>query len=117
MNLSRVSIVAFLIGPALYAQGVRGVTRRTPTVVYGQHAAQFFAAGGVPLNAPTNAAAIPGAPNQNLAGRPASVPANTLAARPTPQPRPGQPAQPAGLQPGRQPATAAPAGQQVPKNR
>lgn len=44
------------------AQGIRGVTRRTPTVVYGQNASQFFAAGGVPLNAPTNVGAIPGSP-------------------------------------------------------
>lgn len=117
MNSSRVLIVAFLIGPALYAQGVRGVTRRTPTVVYGQHAAQFFAAGGVPLNTPTNITAIPGSPNQNVVGRPASVPANALAARPMSQPRPGQPVQPTGLQPGRQPVAAAPGGQTVPKNR
>ena len=44
------------------AQGIRGVTRRTPTVVYGQGASQFFAAGGVPLNAPTNVGGIPGSP-------------------------------------------------------
>jgi hypothetical protein len=44
------------------AQGIRGVTRRTPTVVHGQNASQFFAAGGVPLNAPTNVGGIPGSP-------------------------------------------------------
>ncbi len=117
MNSSRVLILAFLIAPALYAQGVGGVTRRTPMVVHGQRAAQFFAAGGVPLNAPTNVTTIPGSPNQNLVGRPAPVPANTLAARPMSQPRPGQPAQAAGLQPGRQPVATTPAGQTVPKNR
>jgi hypothetical protein len=37
------------------AQGIRGVTRRTPTVIQGQMASQFFAAGGVPLN-PVNPA-------------------------------------------------------------
>jgi len=43
------------------AQGIRGVTRRTPTVVQGQMASQFVAAGGVPLN-PVNPAlaTVPG---------------------------------------------------------
>jgi len=44
-----------------WAQGIRGVTRRTPNLVAGQTASQFFAAGGLPLN-PVNPAlaTVPG---------------------------------------------------------
>ena len=51
-----------------WAQGIRGVTRRTPTVIQGQTASQFFAAGGLPLN-PVNPALanVPGA-SQNGGG-------------------------------------------------
>ena len=63
-------------------QGIRGVTRRMPTVVPGQTASQFFAAGGVPLN-PVNPAlaTIPGAPqggggvgNRGFASAPVQTP-------------------------------------------
>ena len=66
------------------AQGIRGVTRRTPTVVQGQMASQFFAAGGVPLN-PVNPAlaTAPGAsPNSALGNR-------GVAAMPAPMVRAG----------------------------
>lgn len=66
------------------AQGIRGVTRRTPTVIHGQTASQFFAAGGVPLNSVNPALAIvPGA-------SPNSAPANRgIASMPAPMIRPG----------------------------
>lgn len=50
-----------MVGAAM-AQGIRGVTRRSPTLVPGQMASQFFAAGGLTLN-PVNPAlaTIPGA--------------------------------------------------------
>jgi hypothetical protein len=72
------------------AQGIRGVTRRTPTVVYGQNASQFFAAGGVPLNAPTNVGSIPGSPQ----GAPGAGLAQQ--GRPLPQGIAMQPGYPAG---------------------
>lgn len=105
MNAMRVVLLMLVAVPVIHAQGIRGVTRRTPTVVYGQQPAQFFAAGGLPLNAPTNIAAIPGSPNQRLAGQPAAIPANTLAARPLQQPKNNQPA---GVRPVAQPAASRP---------
>jgi hypothetical protein len=101
MNAIRVLALAALLAPVIHAQGIRGVTRRTPTVVHGQTAAQFFAAGGVPLNTPTNVTTIPGAPNQAVAGRTVTVPANSLAARPPVRPQYGQQQ---GVQPRPQPA-------------
>ena len=60
--LLRIALTLAALALKSEAQGIRGVTRRTPTVVYGQNASQFFAAGGVPLNAPTNVGGIPGSP-------------------------------------------------------
>jgi len=62
MNPPLIAIVCLFAASTASAQGIRGVTRRTPTVVYGQNASQFFAAGGLPLN-PVNPALanVPGA--------------------------------------------------------
>ena len=66
------------------AQGIRGVTRRTPTVIQGQMASQFFAAGGVPLN-PVNPAlaTVPGASPNSAQGN------RGVAAMHVPMVRPG----------------------------
>lgn len=106
MNMSPTLIAfvcLFAVSPAL-AQGIRGVTRRTPTVVYGQNASQFFAAGGLPLN-PVNPALanVPGASQNGAMGgrgfvaspvpvaRPGVVPGTTLSpvGRPAPVAVPG----------------------------
>ena len=76
--------LSFCATSVALAQGIRGVTRRTPTVVQGQVASQFFAAGGVPLN-PVNPAlaTVPGA-SQN------SAPGNRgIATMAVPMARPG----------------------------
>ena len=67
------------------AQGIRGVTRRTPTLVPGQAASQFFAAGGLTLN-PVNPALanVPGAAPGSAAG------GRGLVGLPVPVVRPGQ---------------------------
>ena len=68
------------------AQGIRGVTRRTPTVIHGQTASQFFAAGGVPLNPVNPALAIVPGASQN------GAPANRgVASMPVPMVRSGVP--------------------------
>jgi hypothetical protein len=61
--------VMFWAASTASAQGIRGVTRRTPTVVQGQVASQFFAAGGLPLN-PVNPglATLPGSPQSGAMG-------------------------------------------------
>ena len=66
------------------AQGIRGVTRRTPTVIHGQTASQFFAAGGVTLNPVNPALAIVPGGSQN------GAPANRgIVSMPVPMVRPG----------------------------
>lgn len=77
------------------AQGIRGVTRRMPTVVPGQTASQFFAAGGLPLN-PVNPAlaTIPGAPQNAGAGGRGFVAAPMPAIRPVTLPMTQQPQRP-----------------------
>lgn len=96
MNWIRIVLVAAFCVSAGQAAGIRGVTRRTPTVVYGQTASQFFAAGGLPLNAPTNVGTIPGSPANGggaLAGRPGTgAAAPNAAGRPQPPGLPGTPA-------------------------
>lgn len=78
------------------AQGIRGVTRRMPTVVPGQTASQFFAAGGLPLN-PANPAlaTIPGAPQNTGAGNRGFVSAPMPAIRPNTSPNAQQTQRPA----------------------
>lgn len=62
MRRNLMTVFCLFVASTAFAQGIRGVTRRTPTVVYGQNASQFFAAGGLPLN-PVNPglANVPGA--------------------------------------------------------
>lgn len=54
--------LTLIVANSGWAQGIRGVTRRTPNLMAGQTASQFFAAGGLPLN-PVNPAlaTMPGA--------------------------------------------------------
>lgn len=77
-------VLSLFVASTALAQGIRGVTRRTPTVVYGQNASQFFAAGGLPLN-PVNPALanVPGA-SQNGA-----MSARGFVSTPVPSVRPG----------------------------
>jgi hypothetical protein len=83
-----------LISCSALGQGIRGVTRRTPTVVYQQPPAQFFAAGGLRLVAPTNIAATPGVPNAGAGvaarGTLRSLPAAPTVARQQPTRQPAQ---------------------------
>lgn len=58
--------------------GIRGVTRRTPAVVYGQTASQFFGAAGVPLNTPANNGAPAGQAQAPGAVQGLTVQRNTL---------------------------------------
>lgn len=82
MRTSWILAIGLLATTHALAQGIRGVTRRMPTVVPGQTASQFFAAGGVPLNQVNPAlATIPGAPqggggvgNRGFASAPVQTP-------------------------------------------
>ena len=96
-RLHRVALMMVLLAcPVARSQGIRGVTRRTPTVVHGQTASQFFTAGGVPLNATTNVGPIPGSPQAGgaaVAGRTVRGPVSpNLAGRPMPIASPSVPA-------------------------
>ena len=106
MSPSWILVIGLFSASTALAQGIRGVTRRMPTVVPGQTASQFFTAGGIPLN-PVNPAlaTIPGAPqasggagNRGYASAPVqnpmARPAGALTA--TMMQRPGAPLPPNG---------------------
>ena len=83
MRASLILALFAVTASTAWAQGIRGVTRRTPTVIPGQTASQFFAAGGLPLN-PVNPALanVPGASQNAGAGN------RGFAAAPLPMVRP-----------------------------
>lgn len=84
MRRNLMPFLCLCVASTAFAQGIRGVTRRTPTVVYGQNASQFFAAGGLPLN-PVN----PGLANVPGAAQNAAMGTRGLVSSPVPALRTG----------------------------